>query len=280
MEAQDVHLKRWWSSLSASWGSPFVDALERPTSVPIPIRPALDAAVGIAEETARLQEEYLGLAWTQRVARFDDFVKALRLPEQPPPGTPVEVWAAVRRIYEAPDPGQGAAAEFREELAIIDQFRVRHPRRCEQVLVYADNCGEALDEEERPHTLAEKHALDTGTAFRAAWLRVFPRPHRGRAASVHLAVAILEPVFGSVRPTALFLEHCGLLTARLVSEQDPRPGGDPLAIDSEVRNARKAWRRLGHRQGPNHSALHLVSMIEALTSERLRGAPGPSGNRG
>ena len=270
VEEKAVHLEGWRASLRRSWSSTFARSLALPTPFPLPVCPALDAAVGIADEVGRLQEEFLGRPWNRRVAGFEGFVTALRLPADPPLGTPLTVWKAVRRIYETPGTGDLDPAKFSVELAAIARFREREPQRCERMLAFARDSGEFLDAEERLHTLAEKHDLDTGAAFRTAWLAVFPGLRRGRAAPVHLAVAILDLVFGEVRPIALFLEHCGLLTASL-----PPPGNlqrlDNLpVIDNEIHNARKAWMRLGHAGGPNTPALQLVSIVEALTSERLR----------
>lgn len=269
VETRETHLTRWKEALRLQGPSVFTQSLALPT--PYPLLPALDAAVGIADEVGRLQTEYLGKAWEQRVSTFTDLVESLRLPDAPPPGTPLRVWTALRTIYDTPGYEKKLKEkDFREELALTDRFREEHPQDWERMVSYAETLGEALDVHERPHAEAQKHDLDTGTAFRTAWLDVYPDTRPGRAASKHLAVAILDLVFSDVRPTALFLDHCGVLTASLAPEGNPERIDDLKAIDNEVRNARKAWKRLGHQGGPTQPSIRLISVVESLAAERLR----------
>jgi hypothetical protein len=266
------HAERWRRSLQPN--SEFARLLDQQVESGALVTAALDAATGLGLEVERLQRACLGAVWPARKSEFLLRCRALRLDQSPPPGVAADAWCALKVLVEhGSEDRTVVAAALPDEWELLLEFERRDPAGYERLYREASERVAELEEAPRKRLLEAKRELDSGTAFREVWGRVFGEGAGIQpAAPRNLAVLVLAEAALGVRETGLFLARLGLTQTAFRSDLNSEALLNQLrALDNEVHNARKVWRRAGHpglRAGLQSAIRGLVDFIEWLTWER------------
>ncbi len=263
------HEQRWLDSLSPF--SAYVGARVDPECSPTTLLAhALDAAVGVALATERLQRSCLGPVWERRLRSISVQAEGLALRCAPPPGCDAEGWSAIRAVMMADidaDNWAAVAKVLPEEVELLRRLQEGDPGGYQRLVEAAAAEGARIDQNTRRDAETRYEELKTGAAFRLAWTAYFGKARIRPSAPAHLAVHLLDSAgMESARHVALFLHHVGLLQASVQGSDAATRADSLLALDNEVYNARQALKRLRkkHLPGPAVSAGAGEHMREAL----------------
>jgi hypothetical protein len=270
------HSARWRSSLRP--GSDFFRGLAEGVPAGDLGHVALDAAAGLSVELELLQRSCFGPAWEARRRQFFLMCRTLGLSLLPPPGIPQDAWRAIRAVAEGGyESWNTVQRELPDEHTLLTRYEQKDPEGYERLFRMALEAAVALDGQARPRVEEAKRDLDSSTAFRTVWRRVFGagagiQPRAAR----NLAVLVLQTAKTDVRATGLFVAWLGLTQTafRPGLTSEAREAG-LILLDGEVHNTRKTWRRLGHgglAAGPSwdeSAPRQLVRIVEWITAERL-----------
>lgn len=263
------HRQRWRDSLDP-W-STFTRALRLGIEGVALMEFALDAAAGISHEAERLQRACLGPAWKRRQREFLRHCKEFGLPLDPPPGFSHDAWLAISAVMATGASDWSMVPEsLGPEVKLLAHLQRTEPAEYERLADAVTSAAQALDGTARRRLLKEKEALDTAAVFRTGWQRAFGEKAGIRPkAPFHLAVVIIWQASKDTRVAGLFAHHLGLTQTNL-SRADPVTLPDVLmALDNEVHNARKVWRRLVEKPKLRAGAFQLCELIEWATHEEI-----------
>jgi hypothetical protein len=266
------HAERWRRSLQPN--SEFARLLDQQVESGALVAAALDAATGLGLEVERLQRACLGSVWPARKSEFLLRCRALRLDQSPPPGVSADAWCALKALVEhGSEDRKAVAAALPDEWELLLEFERRDPAGYELLYREALERVAELEEAPRRRLLEAKRDLDSGSAFRTAWRRVFGKDAGIQpAAPRHLAALVLGEAGLRVRETGLFLAYSGLTQTAFEPGMSSEARLARLtSLDNEVHNARKVWRSAGHaglREGLESPPGVLIDFVEWLTWER------------